>query len=108
MAGKDTPDPGGENITEITEAGRVCEQRFYRAFQRDLSETRQRALLEACVATGVVDFVEYTASLLRLRELDPQRWDPQLVPEPEPKDETEAETEDDWTRGAAPSWSIPS
>ena len=108
MAGEDSPYSVGENITEITEAGRVCEQRFYRAFERDLSEVRQRALLEACVATGVVDFVEYTASLLRLRELDPQRWDPQLVPEPEPTDEAENENEEDWTRGAEPSWSIPS
>jgi len=108
MAGEDSPTPIGENITEITEAGRVCEQRFYRAFQRDLSDVRQRALLEACVATGVVDFVEYTASLLRLREIDPERWDPQLAPVAEPDDEPENENEEDWTRGAEPSWSIPS
>lgn len=108
MAGESPAGSVGENITEITEAGRVCEQRFYRAFQRDISDVRQRALLEACVATGVVDFVEYTASLLRLRELDPERWDPQTLPEPVDDPESEAEDEEDWTRGAEPSWSIPS
>ena len=108
MAGESQTEPVGSNITEITEAGRVCEQRFYRAFQRDITPTRQRALLEGCVSTGVVDFVEYTASLLRLRQLDPERWDPTLAPEPEPV-QKEGETEDDdWTSGATPSWSIPS
>jgi hypothetical protein len=108
MAGEESPPSVGDNITEITEAGRVCEQRFYRAFQRDISPVRQRALLEACVATGVVDFVEYTASLLRLREIDPQRWDPQLAPADEPADSEISDDEDDWTSGAEASWSIPS
>ncbi|MCF3650897.1 hypothetical protein [Synoicihabitans lomoniglobus] len=108
MAGESTPMPVGENITEITEAGRICEQRFYRAFQRDISPLRQRSLLEGCVATGVVDFVEYTASLLRLRQLDPERWDPTKVPPPPPPSEAAEDEDDDWTRGASPSWSIPS
>ncbi|GAB5562556.1 MAG: hypothetical protein SynsKO_42030 [Synoicihabitans sp.] len=108
MAGEAQSQPVGNNITQITEAGRICEQRFYRAFQADLSPERRRALLEGCVSTGVVDFVEYTASLLRLRELDPERWDPSLAPESvEPAAESE-EDEKDWTRGAAPKWSIPS
>ncbi len=108
MAGESPPESVGENITEITEAGRVCEQRFYRAFQRDISAARQRALLEACVATGVVDFVEYTASLIRLRELDPENWDPQLAPPPAVPEDPDAAEDEDWTRGAEPSWSIPS
>lgn len=108
MAGENENVPVGDDVTEITEAGRVCEQRFYRAFQRDLPMARQQALLEGCVATGVVDFVEYTASLLRLRELDPQRWDPTKAPPPAPPGEKTNEDEKDWTRGASPSWSIPS
>ncbi len=109
MAGEVGATPVGENITEITEAGRVCEQRFYRAFQRDLDPARKRALLESCVATGVVDFVEYTASLLRLREIDPQRWDPGVVLDEETESSPEpAEKDEDWTQGAEPSWSIPS
>lgn len=109
MAGEVALEPVGNDVTEITEAGRICEQRFYRAFQRDLAPASRRALLEGSVATGVVDFVEYTASLLRLREIDPQRWDPLRVPESTTPTETEeAEEEEDWTSGAAPSWSIPS
>lgn len=109
MAGDTQTEPVGSNVTEIMEAGRVCEQRFYRAFQADLSPVRRQALLEDCVSTGVVDFVEYTASLLRLRQIEPERWDPTLAPEPEPtEDETETEDDTDWTRGASPSWSIPS
>ncbi len=109
MAGETKTEPVGNNITEITEAGRVCEQRFYRAFQAEISPDRQRSLLEGCVSTGVVDFVEYTASLLRLRQLDPERWDPTRVPEAETaEDESETKDDDDWTKGAAPSWSIPS
>ena len=99
----------GDDVTEITEAGRVCEQRFYRAFQADISPDLQRSLLEDCVSTGVVDFVEYTASLLRLRQLDPERWDPTRAPEAETaEDDTEEDEENDWTQGATPSWSIPS
>lgn len=109
MAGEVGVAPVGDNITEITEAGRVCEQRFYRAFQRDIDPGRQRAMLESCVATGVVDFVEYTASLIRLRQIDPERWDPRLVMEDEPEEEPDAsEEEQDWTKDAEPSWSIPS
>jgi hypothetical protein len=99
----------GEDVTEITEAGRVCEQRFYRAFQPDISPVLQRSLLEDCVSTGVVDFVEYTASLLRLRQLDPERWDPTRAPEAETaEDEADEGEEKNWTEGASPSWSIPS
>ena len=99
----------GDDVTEITEAGRVCEQRFYRAFQPDISPVLQRSLLEDCVSTGVVDFVEYTASLLRLRQLDPERWDPTRAPQAETaEDEVEEDEEKDWTQGATPSWSIPS
>jgi hypothetical protein len=108
MAGEVAMVPVGDDITEILEAGRVCEQRFYRAFQRDLSPARQRALLEGCVSTGVVDFVEYTASLLRLREIDPERWDPRFVPDEDIAEETDAADEEDWTQGAEPSWTIPS
>jgi hypothetical protein len=109
MAGQAGAAPGGDKVTEIIEAGRVCEQRFYRAFQRDISAGQQRALLESCVATGVVDFVEYTASLLRLRELDPQRWDPSVAPPPPPpKSENDAEAKDSLIRDANPRWSIPS
>jgi hypothetical protein len=109
MLGQSGGAPGGGKVTEITEAGRVCEQRFYRAFERGISPEKQRALLESSVATGVVDFVEYTASLLRLRELDPQRWDPAQAPEPASEDaEKETGEEDDLTRGANPQWSIPS
>lgn len=101
--------PVGSDVTEITEAGRVCEQRFYRAFQSDISPVRQQSLLEDCVSTGVVDFVEYTASLLRLRQLDPERWDPTRVPESETAgDESETNEDKDWTSDANPSWSIPS
>lgn len=109
MAGETGGAPVGGKVTEITEAGRICEQRFYRAFQRDISPGKQRALLESSLATGVIDFVEYTASLLRLRELDPQRWDPAQVPAPEPAKTADDETaDDDLTRGANPQWSIPS
>ncbi len=109
MAGETSREPVGDNISEITEAGRVCEQRFYRAFQRGLDPERQRALLEGCVATGVVDFVEYTASLLRLRQLEPEVWDPTVAPPPEPEgDDGAPADEQDWIRGASPSWSIPS
>jgi len=109
MAGEVGVTPVGDNITEITEAGRVCEQRFYRAFQRDIDPARQRAMLESCVATGVVDFVEYTASLIRLRQLDPERWDPRRYEQEEPAEEVESPAEDsDWTKDAEPSWSIPS
>lgn len=108
MAGEGGSEPVGDNISEITEAGRVCEQRFYRAFQRDLGPERQRALLEGCVATGVVDFVEYTASLLRLRELEPETWDPTVAPPPESPDEPEGEPAQDWLKDASPSWSMPS
>ncbi len=108
MAGQAGTAPGGDEVTEITEAGRVCEQRFYRAFQRDISPDQQRALLEGSVATGVVDFVEYTASLLRLRELDPQRWDPTQAPPP-PAESTDVKPSDeDLTREANPRWSLPS
>ena len=109
MAGQVGAAPGGSKVTEITEAGRVCEQRFYRAFQRDISPGQQRALLESCVATGVVDFVEYTASLLRLRELDPKRWDPTVAPPPvPPKPKSADDADDDLTRDASPRWSLPS
>ncbi len=109
MAGESAQEPVGENVSEITEAGRVCEQRFYRAFQRDLDPERQRTLLEGCVATGVVDFVEYTASLLRLRELEPEAWDPTVAPAPESSEPADEPASDqDWIRDASPTWSIPS
>jgi len=109
MAGGVGGGASGGAVTEITEAGRICEQRFYRAFQRGISPGKQRALLESSVATGVVDFVEYTAALLRLRELDPPRWDPTQAPPAEPTDAADDEAaEDDLTRGANPRWSIPS
>ena len=108
MAGDTARDPIGGNITEITEAGRVCEQRFYRAFQRDLDPELRRSLLEGCVATGVVDFVEYTASLLWLRERDPEQWDPSAAPPPDPPAPEGTKDENDWTRDASPSWSVPS
>lgn len=109
MLGESGAAPGDGKVTEITEAGRVCEQRFYRAFARGISPGKQRALLESSVATGVVDFVEYTASLLRLRELDPERWDPSKAPQSEPEAAEQEEGEkDDLTRGANPQWSIPS
>ncbi|MEJ6732788.1 MAG: hypothetical protein QNK90_11990 [Opitutaceae bacterium] len=109
MEGENLSSPVGSDVTEITEAGRVCEQRFYRAFQPDISPVLQRSLLEDCVSTGVVDFVEYTASLLRLRQLDPERWDPTQVPEAETADDdSENEENEDWTSDANPSWSIPS
>lgn len=108
MAGEVGTIKVGEDITEIQEAGRVCEARYYRAFHPEITAARQRALLEACVATGVVDFVEYTASLLRLRELEPARWDPQYEqPLEEPKT-FEAEVEVDWSHDAEPSWEMPS
>ncbi|WP_221029388.1 hypothetical protein [Actomonas aquatica] len=111
MAGEDEREPVGDNITEIAEAGRVCEQRFYRAFQTDLSPARRQALLESCVSTGVVDFVEYTASLLRLRELEPERWDPSFaapdVADPAEDEETK-DADREWTRDASPTWSVPS
>ena len=109
MEGENLSSPVGSDVTEITEAGRVCEQRFYRAFQPDISPVLQRSLLEDCVSTGVVDFVEYTASLLRLRQLDPERWAPTQVPEAETADDdSENEENEDWTSDANPSWSIPS
>jgi hypothetical protein len=108
MAGQAGTAPGGDEVTEITEAGRVCEQRFYRAFQRDISPDQQRALLEGSVATGVVDFVEYTASLLRLRELDPQRWDPTQAPPPPAESTDDKPSDEDLTREANPRWSLPS
>ena len=108
MAGESAQEPIGENITEIAEAGRVCEQRFYRAFQRDLDPELRRSLLEDCVATGVVDFVEYTAALLWLRERDPVQWDPTAVPPPKPPAPAESKDDKDWTRDASPSWSVPS
>lgn len=108
MAGGSAQEPIGENITEIAEAGRVCEQRFYRAFQRGIDPALQRSLLEGCVATGVVDFVEYTAALLWLRERDPAQWDPTAVPTTEPAAPAEAADDPDWTRDASPRWSVPS
>lgn len=113
MAGEGGYGPVGDDITEVVEAGRFCEQRFYRAFAADVPPDEQQLMLEACLSTGVVDFVEYTASMLRLREIEPERWDPTQAPAvpDSPPDRPGDEDEDDdpdWTEGASPFWSLPS
>jgi len=112
MAGEQGMGPVGTDITEVVEAGRICEQRFYRAFAAGVPADEQQLLLEACLITGVVDFVEYTASMLRLREIEPERWDPTQVPElpPVPVRDSDDDDDDDtdWTDEAAPFWSLPS
>jgi len=112
MAGEQGMGPVGTDITEVVEAGRICEQRFYRAFAAGVPADEQQLLLEACLITGVVDFVEYTASMLRLREIEPERWDPTQVPElpPAPVRDSDDDDDDDtdWTDEAAPFWSLPS
>ena len=108
MAGERDYGSVGDDITEIIEAGRRCEQRFYGAFAANVTDGIRESMLEACLTTGVVDFVEYTASLIRLRQLHPERWDPAMIPADDSEDSENEENDSDWTDDAEASWSVPS
>lgn len=112
-SGEFTRDP---DLSAIEEAGRMCEWRFYGAFAPGITPALQKARLESCVSTGVIEFVEYVLAILRLRELDPARWDPTKASAPaaptesengEKRDQPEKEGGGDWMRGASPRWTMP-
>lgn len=63
-----------EEESDYEAVGRLCEAYFALAFAPGQTEAGRRTDLEACVATGVVGYMEYDLALLWLRRVDPVRW----------------------------------
>jgi hypothetical protein len=70
--------------TELDRIGRRCEALLVLALNAPRHSPEATAQLEACVQTGVTDFVEYKLVRILLRQLNPERWVEPPVPDEMP------------------------